>query len=242
MDDGSEGKGGVPDWVLTYGDMMSLLLCFFVLLYSFAGGARTTQLDAVIESIIKQFGDTQDLARFSMRRQLNAATNPGKAVSESKAGALKQLHANAAQPGPLGERSRVQDVREGKRLIIGGPVVFEAGSAELAESAKKAALEAAELIRGKFHLVDVRAFEPPVLPPSAVGFRDPLDLAYARAKAVADLLKTEGKIHPEIIRISIAAPVESETLPRLPNGEPMYNRVVVSNLEASPGDFEGAGK
>lgn len=32
----SEGEGGAPGWVVTYGDMMSLLLTFFILLASFS--------------------------------------------------------------------------------------------------------------------------------------------------------------------------------------------------------------
>jgi len=27
---------GIPEWVLTYGDLMSLLLCFFILLAAFS--------------------------------------------------------------------------------------------------------------------------------------------------------------------------------------------------------------
>ncbi len=32
----SEGKKGSPEWMTTYGDMVTLLLCFFVLLFSFS--------------------------------------------------------------------------------------------------------------------------------------------------------------------------------------------------------------
>ena len=32
----SGGGGGAPGWMVTYGDLMSLLLCFFVLLVSFS--------------------------------------------------------------------------------------------------------------------------------------------------------------------------------------------------------------
>ena len=31
-----DGGGGLPLWMATYGDMVTLLLCFFVLLYSFS--------------------------------------------------------------------------------------------------------------------------------------------------------------------------------------------------------------
>ncbi|RKY74681.1 hypothetical protein DRQ12_12980, partial [candidate division KSB1 bacterium] len=29
-----DGEGGAPGWMVTYGDLMSLLLCFFVLIVS----------------------------------------------------------------------------------------------------------------------------------------------------------------------------------------------------------------
>lgn len=236
-----EGGGGVPDWILTYGDMMSLLLCFFVLLYSLAGGEKTASQDAMIESIIKQFGDSEELAAFYLRRQLNAATRPGKAISENKNATLQQKHANQADPGPLGDRSRVQDVRDGKRLVIGGPIQFVAGKADLTDDARRTVLEIAELLRGKLHMIEVRGFEPPALPSNAVGFRDPMDLAYARARAVTEFLTTEGRIRADIVRVSIAALVESETLNPSANGERMFDRVVISSMESSPLDFERAG-
>jgi hypothetical protein len=86
-------------------------------------------------------------------------------------------------------------------------------------------------------MIEVKGFEPPQLPVSAKGFRDALDLAYQRTRNVADILVKDGEIHRSIVRISVAAPVEAETLPRLPTGEPMYNRVVIANLEATTTDF-----
>lgn len=35
-DDAPSGPRGVPPWIVTFGDLMSLLLCFFVLLWSFS--------------------------------------------------------------------------------------------------------------------------------------------------------------------------------------------------------------
>ena len=35
-DDSDSAPRGVPAWIVTFGDLMSLLLCFFVLLWSFA--------------------------------------------------------------------------------------------------------------------------------------------------------------------------------------------------------------
>lgn len=46
----SEEKKGAPEWMATYGDMVTLLLCFFVLLFSFS------EIDAQkFEAIMKSF-------------------------------------------------------------------------------------------------------------------------------------------------------------------------------------------
>ena len=59
-----EPRTKIPDWILTYGDLMSLLLCFFVLIASFSQIRNEEQKTEVIRSILKQFGDVQSLARF----------------------------------------------------------------------------------------------------------------------------------------------------------------------------------
>ncbi len=53
-------KSNIPAWVVTYADLMSLLLCFFVLLLSFA------EIDAqkfrrVAESLSEAFGVQRDI-------------------------------------------------------------------------------------------------------------------------------------------------------------------------------------
>jgi len=51
----TEEKKGAPEWMVSYGDMMSLLLCFFILLYSFSTlDARKFQL--VLLSLKGAFG------------------------------------------------------------------------------------------------------------------------------------------------------------------------------------------
>ncbi len=44
-----EGKKGAPEWMTTYGDMVTLLLCFFVLLFAFSE-IDVAKLDAFIQS------------------------------------------------------------------------------------------------------------------------------------------------------------------------------------------------
>ena len=50
-----EKKGGVAEYMLTYGDMMTLLLCFFVLLFSFSS-IDAKKFEAVIQSFSGALG------------------------------------------------------------------------------------------------------------------------------------------------------------------------------------------
>jgi chemotaxis protein MotB len=53
-----EGGGGAPDWMVTYGDMMTLLLCFFVLIVSFStiDPKKKHKYEAAIHSIKDALG------------------------------------------------------------------------------------------------------------------------------------------------------------------------------------------
>ena len=46
---------GAPDWMVTYGDLMTLLLCFFVLLFSFSS-LETKKFESLKESMRGAFG------------------------------------------------------------------------------------------------------------------------------------------------------------------------------------------
>jgi len=47
---------GVPEWVVTYGDMMSLLLTFFIMLVSLSEIVNDEKYRSILESIQKYTG------------------------------------------------------------------------------------------------------------------------------------------------------------------------------------------
>ena len=47
---------GVPEWVVTFGDMMALLLCFFILLQMFSELKQDREYQRVITAIKEAFG------------------------------------------------------------------------------------------------------------------------------------------------------------------------------------------
>jgi len=48
--------GGVPEWVVTFGDMMSLLLTFFIMLVSLSEIKEEEKYQAMLESMTQRFG------------------------------------------------------------------------------------------------------------------------------------------------------------------------------------------
>ena len=51
-----KSKGGAPEWMVTYGDMMTLLLCFFVIIVSMSEIKKDEKFLQVLESIRSAFG------------------------------------------------------------------------------------------------------------------------------------------------------------------------------------------
>ena len=52
---------GIPEWVVTFGDMMSLLLTFFTMLVSLSEIKEEEKYQALVESVKKQFGYTKSI-------------------------------------------------------------------------------------------------------------------------------------------------------------------------------------
>lgn len=126
---------GAPEWMVTYGDMVTLLLCFFVLIVSFSEIKKEDQFQAVVEEIKKAFGmrggggklPTKDDPALSLIERLEAIRMRQERVPNKS---------NVKDPGQSGREPRVTTIREGKRYAVGGKVLFEPGSAQLSDQAK----------------------------------------------------------------------------------------------------------
>ena len=172
---------GAPDWIVTYGDMMSLLLCFFVLLAAFSE-LKNDKFQKVMESMREAFGYTggsgripsDDLPNLAMMAKLDAVRlydKPFRQISQ------------ADDPGVYGKETTVKTIREGWVFTVGGWITFEPGSAELKPQAREQLAVLAERIRGQNNKVEVRGHSVGS-DQRAGGNVDLWDLSTARAKAV----------------------------------------------------------
>lgn len=177
---------GVPEWVVTYGDMMSLLLCFFILLAAFSE-IKDDDFEPVLQAIKDYLGvtggagtaPTEDSPLQSVVARLEQV-----ALHKEKI----RTHSNADDPGVDGREVTVKRIREGLQFTVGGLISFEPGSAEIKPQAKEALVRVANVIRGHNNKVDIRGHTAGADARASGKFDSSWALSFARAQAVMDEL------------------------------------------------------
>ncbi len=187
---------GAPEWMVTYGDMMSLLLCFFVMLVAMSTINKQQFIEAV-KSIQEALGFQDSYGQIptitpsqnSMMERLEKIIIPRrpKNIGETD------------EEGLEGREYRVEQVREGLR-ITGGILEFERGSAKPRPEAIKVVQSMAREIRGHTTKIEVRGHASLEPLPEDSPFADHMELSFARAKALAELLVRFG-LNPKRIRL-----------------------------------------
>ncbi len=189
---------GVPEWIVTYGDMMSLLLCFFILLAAFSEMKKDEEYQRVVEGIKEAFGysggvgvlPSNEIPLRSMIEMLESALL--KEMKQTKV-------SNTPEQGPQGKETKVTKVHEGMMFTIGGHLTFEPGSAELKQEAKAEILRVSRLLTGRQNKIAIRGHAARKRLPPDSPYKDLMDLSFARAKVVYELLLTEGGLSPEVL-------------------------------------------
>jgi chemotaxis protein MotB len=194
---------GAPDWMITYGDMMSLLLCFFVILVAISE-VKEEKFHKVMESIRQYLG-----------WDAGQTVEPGEASASSFREQISRVLNEQGSPDPqgapvkstLGQHVLVQTVEEGHKITIGGKILFDEGSAELLVSAYEPMDRLIGIMKGYANKLEIRGHTGVERLPAGGPYDDLFDLAYARAKAAAAYLKAQG-IDPRRIRLYSGGPYD----------------------------------
>jgi len=232
-----KAAAGVPEWVVTYGDMMSLLLCFFILLAAFSELKRDHEYQRVITAVKEAFGysggvgvmptdDPPLRSMIQLMEELAMKSQRETKVSESET------------RGISGKQTRVTKVQEGMMFTIGGHLTFSPGSAVLREEAKEELLRVAKLLKGRRNKIAVRGHSSSKVLPAGSEHRDLLDLSYYRAKVIADFLATEGQLDRSVLVVEARG--DSEPLVHRqynPEAQTLNRRVEIIMTEVMVEDF-----
>ncbi|MDR3182706.1 MAG: OmpA family protein [Planctomycetaceae bacterium] len=202
-------EAGVPEWILTYGDMMSLLLCFFIMLYSMSIIAEI-KYEALVETLQKDFGYQGSSKQKSKSTKTTAARSSTTERSRRTAALLGGQPVVTTQ----GQQLKVQTIRIDAENIRGGLVRFALGSDELSEQAKKDLTIMKDILLGSPFKIMIKGH---VAPKEQGMYRRDIDLAYARAVNVQDFLMTLG-FKEEFFQISVVNASEMPNRAILPAG------------------------
>ncbi len=197
---------GAPAWMVTYGDMVTLLLTFFVLLLSMSEIKQDQRLLDFMQSVKEAFGYVGGARHLPTDDVLVPKNMPDMRVLVM---ATQQNNFGfTSDEAPRDKRDKVQTIRPDVYYQPGGSFQFPELSAELPanEAAKLAAY--AESLRGHTTLIQVygHCSKRPV---DGKQFKDHMDLAYQRALNAAKILMANG-ISPQrimIVSAHTAAPI-----------------------------------
>ena len=208
MNDEPEEEAGIPEWVVTFGDMMSLLLTFFIMLVSLSEVKEEETYQAMVDSLQQQFGYTKTLKSLT----------PGKArprtsefaVLSTTGRAKKKDTATGGVPekAPVGEQRHVRIVRPGQMTAIGSVVFFDIGADQLDASARSVLRQAAKQLRGRPQKIEIRGHASAEYAARTSGTEDAVRLGFRRAAAVRRYLIEHEGIAPARFRIASAADSE----------------------------------
>lgn len=206
MADDEEDDGGIPEWVVTFGDMMSLLLTFFIMLVSLSEIKEEERYQALVASIKRQLGHTQSVESMTPGKVRPRNSAIQQLSSQGRSKRLDTMRGGQKIEAPVGENNRVRIVRQGSRTVIGTTLYFAEGVANVPPDQIERLAEQAKLFQGKPQMIEVRGHTSRRPLRDRNAYRDHDDLAYARCRLVRDYLINEAGIDPQRIRMTVAGP------------------------------------
>lgn len=195
-----EPPAGAPAWMATYSDMMTLLLCFFVLLFSFAT-LDVQKFQAIAQSMngalgVLDSGTTVDMEPLVGNFPNDSPTEEDeefKNLYEEMNEYIKQNNLNASITLRLDER--------GLLVRFMDNVLFDSGKADLTPKAREIINRVAEIIRQNDKNVRVEGHTDNV-PINTFRFPSNWELSTTRAVNVVKYLIEESNIEAKRLSAS----------------------------------------
>jgi len=193
-------EAGAPGWMITFADMMCLLLCFFVLLTGFAE-LKESKYRTVLRSFHEYFG--HKTRNYPLPGKFDGV-NYNK-VSVASAGEGVKAFPFHPDIHTLGANITVATIRRGKLITLGGQLAFKKGSADIAPDAALVLSGLARIVSNRVRIVEVVGHSSPE------EAQDLYELSWKRARTAAAALR-EGGLPMDQMKIIGAGPFDTSGL------------------------------
>lgn len=200
-------KAEVPEWIVTFGDMMTLLLCFFILLAAFSELKKDHEYQQVVDAVKEAFGNTGGVGLTpTMDPPLRSLIKTLELLTlESRE---KMRVSQSDVQGMVGKHAEVKQIREGMVFTIGGNSTFDRASALVKEPVKEDLRAIAKLLAGRSNKIAIRGHcDSNDLIPGA-RWENLYQLSFARAEAVMQYLTGEVGLSPNVFILEARADTE----------------------------------
>ena len=203
-----KGGGGAPGWVTTFADLMSLLMCFFVMLVSSASVERTT-FATMAKSMKEELGGGKAEEVSEEKMTTVEMKDPTSLEAKNKpATKLNQDLVKEIQDGRL----EVEDDGENITIQLMGSATFAAGSVKLKRGFKSVAKKLCDTLVHSEGMITVVGHTDNK-PIKTRKYRSNWELAASRSMSVIEALIADGRIPRE--RFAIRS--YGDTRPRVKN-------------------------
>ena len=210
-----------PLFMATWGDMVSLLLCFFVLLFAMSSidADRAEQIIISLRGSLGVMRGGRTLERIEQPNppDANQGRDPGPSPQVRVLDTQHIAHNinSFLRSEGLDRSIRVTVNQRGVQVSMSDQFLFDSGSAMLRPGGQRALYRIAEMVRDHVPAIAVEGHTDSV-PLRGGIYRDNWGLSAMRAAVVASFLQDSGRIEP----IRLQAVGYGETRPVMPNSTP----------------------
>lgn len=229
-----EKPEGAPEWMVSYADMITIMMSFFVIMFALSSKKDEKAQQATAASFEYRFGPAWRpfgqigpglLPRGTQRtpagdkkgRGMMFGAKPGGDIDDEKAAASPSL--------------RIRIPGHGDRIDVGGVVEFDESSDRLSQRETDRLRAIAEEVAGKPQKIEILGHTTKRPMPPNSPYKDHWDLAYARCRSAMQQLVSMG-IDPKRIRIGVAGSNEPAYQGDAPEMVKRNARVDIYLLEA----------
>ena len=204
---GEVKSSGTPGWMVTFSDLSTLLLTFFVLLLS-----MSSMDDKTLKSLFTNFTSACGILNF---KEYGEVYKPKEILIEGLYSHLKDTLVMKKADDPvdipsenketflyeIGNQLVVEDLEDGFKLVFGHKLLFSSGKADIKEEIKPVLKKIAKFMTLSAYQVYIDGHTDN-LPIKNAQYPSNMDLSLERAYNIMDYLVREEEISPDSIALA----------------------------------------